>query len=81
MYSEKFQNSLKLVEQAREKNIALEPERMRELSAFLAALLAMVLPSVVLPPVTAFVNGFYVDPVLDKYINVENKKEKQEENK
>ena len=28
MYCEKFQNSLKLVEQAREKNIALEPERM-----------------------------------------------------
>ena len=28
MYSEKFQESLKLVEQAREKNIALEPDRM-----------------------------------------------------
>ena len=34
--------------------IAVEPERMMELMAFLAALLAMVLPSVVLPPVTAF---------------------------
>ena len=28
MYSEKFQKSLELVEKAREKNIALEPERM-----------------------------------------------------
>lgn len=49
--------------------------------SFIVLLIMFVVELLILPPVTAFVNGFYVDPVLDKYINVENKKEKQEENK
>ena len=69
MYSEKFTESLKAVEAAREKNIALEPERMtaKQKEDLLAALLKEydVDEESAKKDITAFLQNLYNGELLD----------------
>lgn len=38
-------------------------------------LILLLIEVLILPPITSFAINFYIDPILDKYINAENKTE------
>ena len=42
--------------------------------SFVAILILLLTEVLILPPITSFTINFYIDPILDKHINIENKK-------